>query len=124
MGDHPLTAAEISRDLTWSRSWAEISLLMRRAAMGETLAHLLVLLERGWVVERPDLSPMVHTPSCSPASFAGSGTRDLIRPEVVGQPYRLEVRAQLPVEGFGDVIDRPNVSASHRSDKPRMGHEG
>jgi glyoxylase-like metal-dependent hydrolase (beta-lactamase superfamily II) len=43
------TAWEIAVDLTWSRPWSEIALWMQRAALGETLAHLIVLESRGTV---------------------------------------------------------------------------
>jgi glyoxylase-like metal-dependent hydrolase (beta-lactamase superfamily II) len=41
------TAWEIAIELTWSRPWAEIQFWMQRAALGETLAHLIVLESRG-----------------------------------------------------------------------------
>jgi hypothetical protein len=33
--------------MTWSRPWAEIQFFMQRAALGEALAHLIVLESRG-----------------------------------------------------------------------------
>jgi glyoxylase-like metal-dependent hydrolase (beta-lactamase superfamily II) len=51
------TCAELSPRLSWSRPWDEIAGYMRRAAMGETLAHLILLEHRGNVVRsggRPD----------------------------------------------------------------------
>jgi glyoxylase-like metal-dependent hydrolase (beta-lactamase superfamily II) len=44
------TAWELSTRLTWSRPWAEIQGYMRRAATGETLAHLVLLEHRGVLV--------------------------------------------------------------------------
>jgi glyoxylase-like metal-dependent hydrolase (beta-lactamase superfamily II) len=41
------TAWEITVEMTWSRPWDEIQFWMRRAALGETLAHLIVLESRG-----------------------------------------------------------------------------
>jgi len=41
------TAWEITIQLTWSRPWSEIQFWMQRAALGETLAHLIVLESRG-----------------------------------------------------------------------------
>jgi glyoxylase-like metal-dependent hydrolase (beta-lactamase superfamily II) len=43
------SAWHISRGLTWSRSWADLGPLGRRLAVGETLAHLYSLRERGAV---------------------------------------------------------------------------
>jgi len=43
------TAWEIAIELTWSRPWEEIQFWMQRAALGETLAHLIVLETRGTV---------------------------------------------------------------------------
>jgi glyoxylase-like metal-dependent hydrolase (beta-lactamase superfamily II) len=44
------TCWELSTRLTWSRPWDEIQGYMRRAATGETLAHLVLLEHRGLVV--------------------------------------------------------------------------
>jgi glyoxylase-like metal-dependent hydrolase (beta-lactamase superfamily II) len=43
------TAWEIAIGLTWSRPWSEISFWMQRSALGETLAHLIVLESRATV---------------------------------------------------------------------------
>lgn len=43
------TAWELTSALTWSRPWEEISGFMRRAAVSETLAHLVLLESRGRV---------------------------------------------------------------------------
>jgi glyoxylase-like metal-dependent hydrolase (beta-lactamase superfamily II) len=45
------TCWEVTLQLRWSRDWTEITGFMRRAAVGETLAHL-VLLERSGRVQR------------------------------------------------------------------------
>jgi glyoxylase-like metal-dependent hydrolase (beta-lactamase superfamily II) len=44
-----ITCWELTVALPWSRPWAEIPPFMRRAANGETLAHLMVLLAAGRV---------------------------------------------------------------------------
>jgi glyoxylase-like metal-dependent hydrolase (beta-lactamase superfamily II) len=49
--DPGLTVWQMSGRLVWSRPWEAISTFMRRAAVGETLAHLL-LLEAGEIVVR------------------------------------------------------------------------
>lgn len=43
------TTWELTASLTWSRPWPEISGFMRRAAIAETLAHLVLLESRGRV---------------------------------------------------------------------------
>ena len=50
------TAWEIATELTWSRPWEDIVVWARRAALGETLAHLIVLENRG-DVRRDDAIP-------------------------------------------------------------------
>jgi glyoxylase-like metal-dependent hydrolase (beta-lactamase superfamily II) len=48
LGQHPgATAWEVATALPWSRPWDQIGDWMRRAALGETMAHLLVLETRG-----------------------------------------------------------------------------
>jgi glyoxylase-like metal-dependent hydrolase (beta-lactamase superfamily II) len=42
-----LTAWEVAVGLTWSRPWEEIAFFVQRAALGEALAHLIVLEARG-----------------------------------------------------------------------------
>jgi hypothetical protein len=44
-----ITCWELTVALPWSRAWADIPTFMRRAANGETLAHLMVLLSAGRV---------------------------------------------------------------------------
>jgi glyoxylase-like metal-dependent hydrolase (beta-lactamase superfamily II) len=44
------TAWDLSVALTWSRPWDQIEVFMQRAAVSETLAHLVVLEEQGRVV--------------------------------------------------------------------------
>lgn len=41
------TCWEVTQRLTWSREWADVRGYMRRAAVGETLAHLVLLQSRG-----------------------------------------------------------------------------
>ncbi|MBV8194945.1 MAG: MBL fold metallo-hydrolase [Candidatus Dormibacteraeota bacterium] len=50
------TVWDITLQLTWSRDWSEVRGYMRRAAVGETLAHL-VLLEGAGRVRRDDGHP-------------------------------------------------------------------
>lgn len=48
VGSNPgSTAWEVATTLTWSRPWEQIESWMRRAALGETLAHMMVLEGRG-----------------------------------------------------------------------------
>jgi glyoxylase-like metal-dependent hydrolase (beta-lactamase superfamily II) len=47
--DPGATTWALAQRLTWSRSWADITGFMRRAAIGETLAHLALLSRRGLV---------------------------------------------------------------------------
>ncbi|MHB8717481.1 MAG: MBL fold metallo-hydrolase [Candidatus Dormibacteria bacterium] len=47
------TCWEIAATLPWSRAWSDIHGHMRRAAVGETLAHLVLLQARGRVVREP-----------------------------------------------------------------------
>jgi glyoxylase-like metal-dependent hydrolase (beta-lactamase superfamily II) len=57
LAEHPRsTAWDISVRLTWSRPWHEIADFMQRAAVGETLAHL-VLLEKHQRVRREGSLP-------------------------------------------------------------------
>ncbi|MDX6741344.1 MBL fold metallo-hydrolase [Actinocorallia sp. A-T 12471] len=48
----PPTTWELAQELTWSRPWDEIQPFMRRTAMLETLAHLVVLEKAGKVARR------------------------------------------------------------------------
>lgn len=47
------TAWDIASHMSWSRTWDEIDGFMRRAAVGEALAHLRALESRGVVAETP-----------------------------------------------------------------------
>jgi glyoxylase-like metal-dependent hydrolase (beta-lactamase superfamily II) len=47
------TCWDLTRRLSWSRDWSEITGFMRRAAVGETLAHLALLAARGRVRSSP-----------------------------------------------------------------------
>ena len=51
-----LTCWDATLKLRWSRDWSQIVGYMRRAAIGETLAHL-VLLESSGRVRRDDARP-------------------------------------------------------------------
>ena len=54
--DPGCTSWELTQNLTWSRPWDQIPHFMRRAANGETLAHL-HLLERRGLLEREGSTP-------------------------------------------------------------------
>lgn len=51
-----MTAWQLSQELSWTRTWDQLSQFSRRAALGETLAHLHLLETQGRVdlVERED----------------------------------------------------------------------
>ncbi|HEY7070724.1 MAG TPA: MBL fold metallo-hydrolase, partial [Acidimicrobiales bacterium] len=51
IADGDSTSWGIARRMTWSRPWDEIDGWMRRAAVGEAMAHLLALRRRGVVAE-------------------------------------------------------------------------
>jgi hypothetical protein len=63
------TCWEITRLLPWSRTWDQIHGHMRRAAVGETLAHLVLLEARG-VLRREPAQPWRWVPG--PAEASGS----------------------------------------------------
>jgi len=44
------SAAQIAERVTWNRPYATFSMMKRRSAIGETLAHLDLLLEDGRVL--------------------------------------------------------------------------
>ena len=48
-----LTAWDVAMELTWSRTWDDLPFWARRAALGEALAHLIVLENRGDVRRTP-----------------------------------------------------------------------
>jgi len=48
------TAWEVAARMKWSRSWDSIEGFMRRAAVGEAMAHLLALVNRGVLVQEYD----------------------------------------------------------------------
>jgi glyoxylase-like metal-dependent hydrolase (beta-lactamase superfamily II) len=48
MGDlGPCTSWQVTEKLTWSRGWAAVEGFQRRAALAETIAHLVYLVEQG-----------------------------------------------------------------------------
>ncbi|MEO8898372.1 MAG: MBL fold metallo-hydrolase [Candidatus Dormibacter sp.] len=54
IADHPGTTCwDTARRLPWSRAWDEVRGHMRRAAVGETLAHLVLLEARGAIRREP-----------------------------------------------------------------------
>ena len=64
-GAPEVTCWDVTRQLTWSRDWDGIGGFMRRAAVGETLAHLVLLESRGRV-RREGTSPVRWLPATSP----------------------------------------------------------
>jgi glyoxylase-like metal-dependent hydrolase (beta-lactamase superfamily II) len=65
-GTPGLTCWEVTLRLRWSRDWSQIVGFMRRAAIGETLAHL-VLLESSGRVRRDDSRPIHWYPAGDPS---------------------------------------------------------
>jgi glyoxylase-like metal-dependent hydrolase (beta-lactamase superfamily II) len=64
----PSTIWQVTEQLSWSRGWPSVKGYMRRAALGETAAHLEFLLERGQVsrnqgarVSQGDGTPMMYS---------------------------------------------------------------
>jgi glyoxylase-like metal-dependent hydrolase (beta-lactamase superfamily II) len=53
IGEGHTSAWEIAAQMTWSRPWDEIEGWMRRAAVGEAVAHLMALERRSALVEEP-----------------------------------------------------------------------
>jgi glyoxylase-like metal-dependent hydrolase (beta-lactamase superfamily II) len=53
LADGPQTPWQLCRQMTWNRSWDEIPILMRRAALAEVLAHVRRLERAGLVVVEP-----------------------------------------------------------------------
>jgi glyoxylase-like metal-dependent hydrolase (beta-lactamase superfamily II) len=51
------TCWDVTQRMTWSRPWPEVTGHMRRAAVGETLAHLTLLESQRRVRRDPDASP-------------------------------------------------------------------
>ena len=48
----PASVWQVTEQLSWSRGWSAVKGFMRRAAIGETAAHLEYLLERGQVTRK------------------------------------------------------------------------
>ena len=47
LGEHPKSAGEVSVSVPWSGKYEEFTFFKRRSALGETLSHLLILVEDG-----------------------------------------------------------------------------
>lgn len=59
VGDTSKTGYEIAESVPWDvGTWAEMDAGLRRAALGETLAHLEVLVRQGRVQELGDMNPI------------------------------------------------------------------
>lgn len=53
LGEDPgLTTWQIAERLSWSRDWAQMTPADRRSAVAETLAHVVLLAQHGYVAER------------------------------------------------------------------------
>ena len=63
------TVWEIAQELSWSRSWAQTTGFLRRAALAETLAHLRSL-SRAGLAQAAGTAPEVWRPARQ--SAAGS----------------------------------------------------
>ncbi len=50
----PSTAWQVTERLSWSRGWAAVTGMMRRAALAETVAHLDYLIDRHQVIDKAD----------------------------------------------------------------------
>lgn len=77
-----ITCWRLAEQTAWSRPWPDISSFMRRAANGETLAHLELLAAQRRVVRRPG-NPTTWEPG--PAARSGSGA-DRARTRAVSVP--------------------------------------
>lgn len=61
LGEGPLSAWETATRLTWSRGWSGIGGMMRRAALAETISHLVYLADSGAIRSVPsDTDPVVR----------------------------------------------------------------
>ncbi|HTX62571.1 MAG TPA: MBL fold metallo-hydrolase [Acidimicrobiales bacterium] len=65
------TAWELTTSLTWSRPWADVPPYMRRAANGETLAHLVLLERRGQVRREPGTPARFYPDEGRPGGATG-----------------------------------------------------
>ena len=88
IADDQTSAWAIAERMTWSRPWDEIDGWMRRAAVGEAVAHLLALRHRGVVGRRRDRDePAVGAARrLSPATRAGAPAAGLRRGGRAGPP--------------------------------------
>jgi glyoxylase-like metal-dependent hydrolase (beta-lactamase superfamily II) len=60
LADGPLTPWQLCHAMTWNRSWPEIPVLMRRAALAEVFAHVRRLEQEGLVVVSPGTPTQVR----------------------------------------------------------------
>jgi glyoxylase-like metal-dependent hydrolase (beta-lactamase superfamily II) len=80
----PITCWDLTRRLRWSRDWAQITGFMRRAAIGETLAHLHLLETEGRIRRQPG-SPVRWEPAQDrPAEERPGGPEHEARGDVGG----------------------------------------
>lgn len=60
MGDAALTAAALAPRLSWAHGWHELGPFQRRAAVAETISHLVYLVEDGALVAKGE-TPVVYS---------------------------------------------------------------
>ncbi len=72
------TAWELATSLEWSRPWEEVPVFTRRAANGETLAHLVLLERRGRVRHEPGTPARFYLVDTSPGALAAPGPRGFL----------------------------------------------
>jgi len=70
----PATAWQVTERLTWSRGWAAVTGMMRRAALAETAAHLDYLVGRQQVVDK-------SSDQSEPARYVSTGAAPLDEPD-------------------------------------------
>jgi glyoxylase-like metal-dependent hydrolase (beta-lactamase superfamily II) len=77
IGAHPgSTAWELTTSLAWSRRWEDVPAYMRRAANGETLAHLVLLERRGRVRRETGIPARFYLEGGSPGAPDDPGSSD------------------------------------------------
>jgi glyoxylase-like metal-dependent hydrolase (beta-lactamase superfamily II) len=70
------TTWDLATSLSWSRSWAEIRGIMRRSALGETLAHLVLLESNGQVTRSAAVPDRWHATGLAPVGWSAGRAGD------------------------------------------------
>lgn len=70
------TTWELAASLSWSRPWAEIRDIMRRSALGETLAHLMLLESDARVTCSATVPERWHPVGRAPAAWSAGHAGD------------------------------------------------